>query len=614
MVGSTLQPQPQQPEQQQQQQPAATTTMTPITTTIAAAAAASSSYPQAAESFSCDEGIDALGMGRFQVAILAMAGSAWMADAAEMMLISFIKPAVQCEWGVDDLRGSLISSAVGLGTLVGAVVGGQVADIYGRRAGFLLTGVLTFTAGLLSALAPSYGWLVLARFCCGGGLGGVPVVFSLAMEFLPSDQRGRWGIGFLLFWSVGGMLEAALAWGIMLQLGWRWQVGLTAVPAGLMLLVWPVLPESPRWLLAQARREEAHQVLRLMARWNGGTLPPGQLRADCCHPVADHEGGGKARSSDDDAGTVAAMARGTIDGAAGGGGGGGAGMPEGGGQHGVERLELGSMRDLLMPGVRRLTLLLWYVWLCGGGVYYGMILVQPDIIGAEHSGERCPSYGLLAINTQPPPGGGGGGGSSAASPIPLGLPPPPPSYPLNASASSAAAAAYGGGGGSRGATPLAGDDDGLLPATSPRSNKYCAQQLTSDDYAATFVSASGELPGILLMVYIIDRIGRRATIGWGATICAAVFVLLVPCTSFLAETALIWVGRGVAAAFFQAIYVYTSELYPSTIRTTAMGVGAAFARLGLLLTPLIAQYIPPPPHNGHPDRNSGLTTEIYLRF
>ena len=42
------------------------------------------------------------------------------------------------------------------------------------------------------------------------------------------------------------MLEAALAYGIMIELGWRWQVGITAIPAGLMLLVFPILPESPR--------------------------------------------------------------------------------------------------------------------------------------------------------------------------------------------------------------------------------------------------------------------------------------------------------------------------------------------------------------------------------
>ena len=43
------------------------------------------------------------------------------------------------------------ASAVGCGTLIGAVIGGQVADIYGRRAGFLLTGLFVFTAGVLSA-------------------------------------------------------------------------------------------------------------------------------------------------------------------------------------------------------------------------------------------------------------------------------------------------------------------------------------------------------------------------------------------------------------------------------------------------------------------------------
>ena len=158
-----------------------------------------------------------------------------------------------------------------------------MADIYGRCAGFLLTGVFVFTAGVLSAFAPSYGWLVVARFVCGGGLGGVPVVFSLAMEFLPSDQRGRWGIGFLIFWAVGGMLEAALAWGIMLTLGWRRQVGLTAIPAGMMLLVWLFLPESPRWLLAQVTTQA---ILTRQALTNN----PQHTSAVFCVPLT-HRGG-----------------------------------------------------------------------------------------------------------------------------------------------------------------------------------------------------------------------------------------------------------------------------------------------------------------------------------
>jgi MFS family permease len=427
----------------------------------AATVASESEYAQPEISYSVDEAIDSMGMGRFNAAMLCMGGVAWMADAAEVMLISFIKPAVQCSWGVSDFEGSLISSAVGLGSLIGAIAWGVLSDRRGRRLGFLLTGVFVFVFGLLSAAAPSYGWLVLFRFLCGVGLGGVPVVFSLAMEFLPSDQRGRWGIGFLLFWSVGGMLEAALAWRIMLAYGWRWQVGLTSIPAGLMLLVYPILPESPRWLLAQGRREEAQAVLLRWARANGVRLV-GSLRAD-----------------------EADAAKHSLDGVD--------------HEHGSGEIALGGLRELLMPGVRRLTLLLWYVWFVGGGIYYGIILVQPDIIGAEHSGERCPEYNLAPL----------------------------PSSAAGAEEARDAAAA--------------------VSSPSARSGKdYCAQQLTSDDYAATFIAASGELPGILLMVAVIDRIGRRATMGWGAAICAAVCVLLIPCTSYGTETALIWLGRGKA--------------------------------------------------------------------
>jgi len=101
-----------------------------------------------------------------------------------------------------------------------------------------------------------------------------------------------------------------------------------------------------------------------------------------------------------------------------------------------------------------------------------------------------------------------------------------------------------------------------VEVTATDASVYCHTQLTSDDYVATFVAASGELPGILLIVAIIDRIGRRATMGWGAIICASVCLLLIPCTSYNAETALIWVGRGVASAFFQSMFVYTSEVYP----------------------------------------------------
>ena len=58
-------------------------------------------------------------------------------------------------------------------------------------------------------------------------------------------------------------------------------------------------------------------------------------------------------------------------------------------------------------------------------------------------------------------------------------------------------------------TGTTGTNEAIEAARSP----YCAQQLTADDYAATFLVASGEFPGLILMWIIIDRIGRRGTIG-----------------------------------------------------------------------------------------------------
>lgn len=52
------------------------------------------------------------GFGRFQVVLLLYCGCAWAADAMEMMLLSFLGPAVRCEWGLTPSQEGLITSVV----------------------------------------------------------------------------------------------------------------------------------------------------------------------------------------------------------------------------------------------------------------------------------------------------------------------------------------------------------------------------------------------------------------------------------------------------------------------------------------------------------------------
>lgn len=68
----------------------------------------------------------------------------------------------KCEWGLTPSQESLITSVVFVGTMSGAYAWGSLGDAKGRKLGFFATALFTFTFGVLSAVAPSYGVYV----CC----------------------------------------------------------------------------------------------------------------------------------------------------------------------------------------------------------------------------------------------------------------------------------------------------------------------------------------------------------------------------------------------------------------------------------------------------------------
>lgn len=71
---------------------------------------------------------------------------------------------------------------------------------------------ITAVAGLLSAFSPNYTALLINRGITGIGLGGMQTFTSWVLEFVPMPNRGAWMIVFSGFWTVGTILEAALAW------------------------------------------------------------------------------------------------------------------------------------------------------------------------------------------------------------------------------------------------------------------------------------------------------------------------------------------------------------------------------------------------------------------
>jgi MFS family permease len=144
---------------------------------------------------------------------------------------------------------AVVSSIMG-GAAAGALLGGPAADAYGRKPAIAACALLFIVAATTMAAAPTVAVLVFGRFLCGLGVGAsamaVPVYLA---EVAPLRQRG----------AVVSLNEVALCVGCLLAVaagsalgghphGWRYLLGMPAVPALAQLLALPWLPESSAWL------------------------------------------------------------------------------------------------------------------------------------------------------------------------------------------------------------------------------------------------------------------------------------------------------------------------------------------------------------------------------
>jgi MFS family permease len=80
-----------------------------------------------------DELTEGLGFGCFQIGLLFIVSVIWLADAMEMILISFISPPLQCYFGLTDAEKALITSVVFVGMFIGGGVWGLFQDRFGRK-------------------------------------------------------------------------------------------------------------------------------------------------------------------------------------------------------------------------------------------------------------------------------------------------------------------------------------------------------------------------------------------------------------------------------------------------------------------------------------------------
>ncbi|KAF0694376.1 Aste57867_14745 [Aphanomyces stellatus] len=280
------------------------------------------------EALSIHDAIKMVGFGTFQKRLLVVSGLMFMADAVEVMLLSFLQVLVKKEWDLTYTQEAGITAAVFAGELPGALFWGFFADKYGRRKGFLLSALCIAVFGILSAFVPDVWWLMVCRAMVGFGVSGALVPFDLMAEFLPDTERARVLLAFQLFWTVGIAFVAIVAWVVIDAWGWRWLTGLCATPLVLVLMSFPWMPESPKWLVDQHRYAEAIDVLHATAQLNGTSLPA-SVRLKPLESSKYNKGRG--------------------------------------------------VRDLCSPVLWRVSTMLFLIWLGFGLSYYGIILLFPRI-------------------------------------------------------------------------------------------------------------------------------------------------------------------------------------------------------------------------------------------
>jgi len=166
------------------------------------------------------------------------------------------------EWNVSPEQAGAIGGYALMGMLIGALVVGAVTDIVGRRKIMLISLTwFSMTMGL-TALAPSAEVFGLLRFIAGLGLGGVvPTAIALTVEYSPKHRRQFNNALMFSGYPVGGILSALAALALLPVTDFRVMYALGALPLVTVLpLAYRYLPESPRFLAAKGRREEAFRL------------------------------------------------------------------------------------------------------------------------------------------------------------------------------------------------------------------------------------------------------------------------------------------------------------------------------------------------------------------
>eukprot|EP01127_Copromyxa_protea_P008765 TRINITY_DN2014_c0_g1_i6.p1 TRINITY_DN2014_c0_g1~~TRINITY_DN2014_c0_g1_i6.p1 ORF type:complete len:273 (+),score=47.89 TRINITY_DN2014_c0_g1_i6:446-1264(+) len=183
------------------------------------------------------------------------------------------------------------------------------------------------------------------------------------------------------------------------------------------------------------------------------------------------------------------------------------------------------------------TLLLWGIWVLCSFFYYGLVLILVETNKLQDEGLRCASgkifdWGQDLVNVT----------------IPV--------------------------------TPTGNSSD-IANCTGFPESRYL------DVVIATF----GEIPGLVITLFMVDRLGRKKTMAIQFGVSAFFAFLMWMCLPRILETIIMTILKALVCGAFQVLYLYTPEVYPTSIRSVGLGSSVSAGRIGGMVAPYVSVII-----------------------
>jgi putative MFS transporter len=211
--------------------------------------------------------------------IIGIALICWLAEAIDIGLTGATIPSLRANFNLSGTEVGLLGTSTTITIVIFLFIAGPLIDHFGKRQVMLAALLIFGISTIATTFSPSFAVVIALRIVAGMGLGMLfTVPYQIIVEMVPASIRGASVGSVNAVLNLGYFSNLLAASFIIPAFGWRPMYLLGGLGLVAFLIAWWFLPESPRWLEAKGRHDEADAVMNdieaTVERASGKPLPP----------------------------------------------------------------------------------------------------------------------------------------------------------------------------------------------------------------------------------------------------------------------------------------------------------------------------------------------------